>query len=415
MATHEPIKSVFATMAIGLGFTLVGCVNSPDPNIALYERPVIYAGLGLGASQLEVNDDDFNQTDSSSVAGQLTFGLEMAQSWGFELRVADLGEAKFEDGLVLGYQVTDISAFGKLPLTPRASVFARLGAGTLSNSGSDFQVNRQSSSHAVIGAGINYDLSQHFSLRADFSGHDVNARHALLSLIYRFNPRSAGSPAVNVAPAEPSVVDATVTDSVKTAPTVTAPTVTDPTTTEPTAAVAVEEPSQPAIEPRPTITRKPEIAKTQTTPARKPVVKAPKKQPRDADRDGVNDPLDDCPETAAAEPVNASGCALFGPVVPGVVFDEGSASLNVGSMTALDAIVASLKTNPEMRVIVGAYGSQNIDSASDLLLSRRRTIAVIRYLRAEGIDAARMQPDGNALEAESTNSSFENRIGIRRK
>ena len=176
--------------------------------------------------------------------------------------------------------------------------------------------------------------------------------------------------------------------------------------TAPATSRAVVKPVEPSMTPLPTITPKPTPIERQTKP------RVSKRVTLDADNDGVVDTVDACAGSQAKVIVNSRGCALFGLVAPGVLFAEGSASLDAESLTALNEIVASMEKFPDIRVIVGAYVPKSGDSASDLLLSRRRTIAVIRYMRGAGINAARLRPDANALMAEADNESLANRIAI---
>lgn len=424
-----------------LAFAVASCANTPRISIPVYQTPVAYIGLGVGTSKLDVETtgQEFEQRGSTSMAAQATFGLEMADSWAVELRGADLGEAEFNNDLKLGYQVADLTVLGKLSLGTRVKAFGRIGLGALENDvefDGEFNVNQRNQNHVVLGAGLDVGLSRRFGLRFEAMGHDVDASHAQLSLIYRFNPRASTPVITSTAVVRDAVVNDEKNDDVKAnqAVAVEAPAASNSTSK------AVVNPSKTSITPIPTITPKPTRIERQTTPqlsvTKKPkapaIVPNPGKEPddtnvaiaktdplstltADADNDGVADSIDVCASSPLKAIVNSQGCDFFGTAAPGVEFADESSTLDVASKEALNEIVASLQEFPNIKVAIGAYSPLTGDEAADLLLSRRRTIAVIRYMRGEGVNATRTQPIAKALVAEVGGESLVNRIAIRQR
>ena len=113
--------------------------------------------------------------------------------------------------------------------------------------------------------------------------------------------------------------------------------------------------------------------------------------------------------------MNTRGCDFYGAAAPGVVFAKGTSTLDADSIAALNEIVANLKKFPKIKVAIGAYAPLTGDPAADLLLSRRRTIAVIRYMRGAGVDSSRTQPIAKALVANEGGESMVNRIAVRQR
>jgi len=106
----------------------------------------------------------------------------------------------------------------------------------------------------------------------------------------------------------------------------------------------------------------------------------------DSDADGVADAVDACPSSNAGAPVNASGCALFNGVIEGINFESGSDTLTASS-----------------EGILAGEGSAD----SNLQLSKRRAIAVARYLVEQGVPGQRLQPQafGESQPRESNATS----------
>ncbi len=406
-------------VTIAMALTVAACANGPKISIPVFETPVAYAGLGVGVSLLDVDTTDraLEQRGSTSAAVQLTLGLEMADNWALELRGADLGDAEFDNDLKLGYQVVDLTILGKLSLSTKTAMFGRVGLGTLENDG-DFTVRQRNQNHVVLGAGLDIGLSPRFGVRIEAMGHDTDASHAQLSLIYRFNPRTPNAVLTD---------DATSGQS----RTIRAP------ASASSISKAVVNPVKPSLTPIPTITPKPTRIERQTKPRTRkrvrPQVPALNPSPAtdtnvaiaqinalstlvlDADKDGVADAVDACSGSGEHAIVNAQGCDFYSIAAPGVVFADGSSTLDASSITALNEIVASLQKFPDIKVAIGAYSPLTGDPATDLLLSRRRTIAVIRYMRSVGVNASRTQPIAKALMVEEGGESLVNRVAIRRR
>lgn len=129
---------------------------------------------------------------------------------------------------------------------------------------------------------------------------------------------------------------------------------------------------------------------------------------RDSDSDGIVDGEDGCPD--APETVNNyrddDGCPDSPPlttevlragmtlVIDGLLFAEGSAEVDATAREVLAATLQTLRENPSTVVEIGAHTDSKGEAAANLELSRQRAEAVIQYLSAQGIDAAKLRARG---------------------
>jgi len=123
-----------------------------------------------------------------------------------------------------------------------------------------------------------------------------------------------------------------------------------------------------------------------------PVIETPE-GPKDTDGDGVSDPFDMCPASPAGMVANAEGCDSFSGTLEGVKFKPSSAQLTHEAERALDALAARLLDNPTVRVALKAHTDNSGSAVSNLELSKKRVISVVRYLMSRGVKGNRMRPE----------------------
>lgn len=124
----------------------------------------------------------------------------------------------------------------------------------------------------------------------------------------------------------------------------------------------------------------------------------------DADGDGVADQADHCPLTRGADGSDAcAGCperacmARGGSIVIGerVEFAVGTADIEAASLDVLRDVVSILQTNPQIeRVRIEGHTDAVGNDSDNLALSTARARAIIEWLRAEGVDAERLEAWG---------------------
>lgn len=121
-------------------------------------------------------------------------------------------------------------------------------------------------------------------------------------------------------------------------------------------------------------------------PAPKPVV-----MPLDSDGDGVNNKLDQCPNTPKGATVDARGCWTYR---ARFLFDFDSTKIKPEAFPMLDEAVTILKINADMKVEIDGY-TDNIGSADyNLNLSERRAKAAMNYFIGHGVDAKQLSARG---------------------
>jgi OOP family OmpA-OmpF porin len=112
--------------------------------------------------------------------------------------------------------------------------------------------------------------------------------------------------------------------------------------------------------------------------------------PPDSDGDGVADDKDQCPNTPAGAEVNEVGCWTIG----GVNFDLNKATIRPEARPILDNVVAILKRNTGLKVLLEGHTDSTGSLAYNKGLSERRANAVKDYLVAAGIDPSRLSTVG---------------------
>jgi OmpA-OmpF porin, OOP family len=126
----------------------------------------------------------------------------------------------------------------------------------------------------------------------------------------------------------------------------------------------------------------------------------------DDDRDRVADGLDRCPDRPETHNglEDGDGCPDRGVVTrvaDGIVilrpinFEYDSAVIEADSFYILDAVVAAMNGNPDIALFeVQGHTDERGDDAYNLDLSKRRAAAVVTYLVAHGVAAARLVSQG---------------------
>ena len=382
-------SAVIATTALALG----ACGTTdlvPDLD---FERDRdfqgrVYAGAGALVSQLEPDTDDVpgvELDEDVSAGGTVALGYDVSNRFAVEGSYSSLGEATLSPDGAIDYQTYGLSAlvYGFNDREARAlregfSAFGRLGVGGLQND-SDVPYERVNDVHLLAGLGLEYGFANGIGVRLEAVSHETDARYAQLGLVYRF-----GDTEPRRGPGRPSSRrDAPGAD----APDAASGTGPDLGTGAP-GAVPVPAPRADARAER---------------------------APSDVDRDGVPDAVDDCPDTLAGRPVDAAGCALFEGAVEGVTFLSASDELTPEAEGVLEGVAGALADYPAVTVAVEAHTDNTGDAEANLQLSRRRAVAVARFLVSRGIEADRLKPRAfGESRPRQSNATAEGRAANRR-
>jgi OOP family OmpA-OmpF porin len=156
-----------------------------------------------------------------------------------------------------------------------------------------------------------------------------------------------------------------------------------------------------------------------------PVVVAPVVAaiPGDADKDGVTDNLDKCPNTPMTHKVDAKGCSVYEFVTQkydlgSILFDNDSSVIKPGSYSDVEILVSHLEKYPQHTVIIEGHASNVGAPGYNLLLSERRANAVDAALTSKyrinnsriksvGYGVTKPKMTGNSVEAHRVNRRIE--------
>lgn len=359
------VRNLLAVLFMSLAVTACGSLDMGSfGGDAEIDRRV-YIGVGGLASDVEPRstDDNFDILETESAGYTVQLGYDVSNRLSIEGHYSDLGEAELSQDATIAYQVGGLSAivYALNDEQDRArregfSVFGRLGVGTMRNQSDGVTFKRLNDAHLLAGLGIEYGMSNGLGVRAELVSHEADAKYGQLGLVYRFGGSDRHQPAVAVAvPEEPAVPEATPTPA----------------------------PVTPVI--------------------------------IDGDNDGVADARDQCPDTAAGLPVDSVGCDELTGAIEGVNFESGSDQLTAGAQQILAEVAQTLNQYPQIRVSVAAHTDNQGPADSNLQLSKRRAIAVARFLVEQGVAGNRLQPQAyGESQPLATNATASGRATNRR-
>ncbi len=303
----------------------------------------LYIGAAGGQSKLspEVQTGvDLEVTDEDSEGSKLFVGWDFRPNMALELGMADLGEAEIGStiggtGGTLGYEVANLSVlyhfynlggFDRLASRQGLGMFLKAGIGAMDNE-SELDFERQNDVHLMGGLGVEYGTRIGLALRGEIEAFDEDAMMTSLGLIWRFGGGKGGSDNGGLfTKMDPKGMIDSMMD---------------------------------------------------------------KGDENDTDGDGVPNEIDDCPDSAD-EPVTATGCAMFGGVLEGVLFESGSDKLTDSAQVVLNDAADALLNNPDMVVEVQAHTDSQGAAEYNLDLSKKRALSTVRYMMLRGVPSEQL-------------------------
>ncbi|MBX2878988.1 MAG: OmpA family protein [Granulosicoccus sp.] len=360
-------------------FVATGCASVGNDLDSEFKQR-FYAGAGILVSQLEPDTDrdpDVSVDESNSEGGAITLGLDVSQNISLEAHYADLGEATLTPDGSVSYQVGGISAlwYGFNRIKDRQeriglSLYGKVGVGALENSAENVEYEQVNSSHVLFGAGAEYGFDNGLAARAEVTAHESDAKYLLLGLIYRFG--EPGNPGARTI--EP-VQEADTSVSTLGVP----------------------------------------LSEVETIDGDSDTLAGSPDTTADGDRDGVPDSVDQCPNTAEGLPVRENGCEVFNRVIEGVTFESSQDLLTPEAIDILAGVAQTLRDYPEIKVTIEAHTDNRGSAVENLQLSRRRAVAVARFLVDQGIAGSRLKPQAfGESRPRVTNRTEEGRAANRR-
>lgn len=120
----------------------------------------------------------------------------------------------------------------------------------------------------------------------------------------------------------------------------------------------------------------------------------------DTDKDGLHDAVDNCPNVAG--PTTNGGCPelkvavkqLFKKALQGIQFETGKAIIKPVSFPILNSIAKVVVDNPTYKLTVEGHTDNVGDDSMNLILSKDRADAVVKYLLGKGADPLRVSGVG---------------------
>jgi OmpA-OmpF porin, OOP family len=142
----------------------------------------------------------------------------------------------------------------------------------------------------------------------------------------------------------------------------------------------------------------------------------------DTDGDGIIDTEDKCPTIKGTAAYNGCPPPIKREIIEKVnyaarkiFFATGSDKIVPGSFGPLDEVVAILKNNPTLKLVVEGHSDNVGNAATNLILSQKRADAVKNYLIQKGIDGNRLMAKGYGQENPvADNNTPEGRAANRR-
>ncbi|HCD13447.1 MULTISPECIES: OmpA family protein [Shewanella] len=161
-----------------------------------------------------------------------------------------------------------------------------------------------------------------------------------------------------------------------------------------------------------------------------PVVAPVVVEPVDSDNDGVNDDMDQCPNTPANHKVDANGCSIYVEKLETLEvkaeFDNNSSVLKADSMAEIQKVADFMSKYPKADLEIAGHASLPGKADYNQWLSQKRADAVAKVLVEQyGIDASRIsakgygesQPlmQGSSAEANKVNRRIEALLSFKEK
>ena len=307
-----------------------------------------YVGINGGLSRLtpDTSNSAFTLEDNSSSAFGALLGIDISNRMSAELGYSNLGSATLSANESIGYTAYSFGALAYVlgnvkDISDREeiSAYLRLGLNVIDNQ-HEIPLDKANNTAIWAGAGIEWSISRHFSLRGEFVSFDGDAQGATLAMIYR--PRSSMQ----------------------------------------SASAATQSHAQPVPQPS-AHSSAPENVPLQldTLPkSASPVESAP-----------FGFAAVDCPAAAPVEPLDAQGCAMFSGIQRGIDFKPGTSQLTQIAQVLVDRLAVALLQYPELVIEVAAH-SERFDSADTAkVISRQRAITIAKRLTQQGVPVARLR------------------------
>ena len=380
-----------------------------------------YAGAAVGSSRLDpdLSDVSFTLQQGTAVGTQFRLGYDLHSLLSLELDSSVLGGAELESTAEVEYTSFAVSGLvyalaGKANRSRRQkwSAFGRFGFGLSSASSNVEPLDGRDLSGVVLGLGVEYGLANGLGLRFEATRLHDEAVFAGLGAVYRFGGPGSRGILPRLAKKTSDGTDTSGSDGSYYNSNNTAVAANQELLPEPGLQAGLPGVFQQDAHPSHRADVTPRVPAGSNNEFIGKVVVA---TVHDLDGDGVSNEADECADTIKGTSVNAEGCGLFDGVVEGVSFENGSAGLGHSTKRILDRLAVRLLAFPEIRVEVQAHTDDKGPESINKSVSQTRAAAVVRYLRASGVDQNQLEAVGlGETRPRADNNSELGRLSNRR-
>ena len=348
-------------------------------------RSKVYAGVGLGASNLDpdTSGTSFSVGGSGDSGSQLRIGADLHNMLAVEIESSVLGAASLREAPAeVSFSAVSLSAlvYGLNGVQMRSrreglSAYGRLGFARIAKASQVITLDKGTTG-VVLGLGAEYGFANGLGVRGELTRFSSEATYFGLNVIYRFGH-------------SPGQLRTLIADSVRPALETEDTYVVDGGRSVVSSNRFGSEQDRPA-----TTADQPQTAPVAENLPTMRVATGTSITANDGDGDSISDADDTCLDTPRGVTVADNGCGLFDAVLGDVRFDRGSTKLNARARGALDHIVSQLLAFPEVRVEVRGHTDSRGSADDNLALSSRRAEAVVWYLRVNGVPEIQLEGRG---------------------
>lgn len=153
-----------------------------------------YVGIGGGISKFDpdMGDSGFELDSDSDRALSMALGLDISRRYSIEFGATELGKASLGDNRTVSYRSAAVSTLLHVVGNPERMAtrqglwgYARLGVNRIDNSGSTVNLTSSDSTAFQLGAGVEWAMTRHWSLRSELIRYDRDAQSVTVSLLWR--------------------------------------------------------------------------------------------------------------------------------------------------------------------------------------------------------------------------------------
>lgn len=333
--------------------------------LAIEDTWHVALGAGLSTLKPDTSESGLTLKDDQSTAAGINLGLDINPVITAELAFTDLGSASLSGDRSVDYQALSLGAVAYVWGEKEAhfrqeglSAYVRLGLSAIENE-SEIMLRKSNNTALWLGAGVQWPVSPRWSVRAEVSSFDGDARAVMASVVWRN------------ADVESNVRFGSQSDDRDTAQNSTS----NNTSTQSSQSAAV-----------PQATTTPEISQ-QPLPQQTDSARV---QPSTQSGSGTTVQRS-CFSSSMQADVNQRACSLLNGELAGLDFKPNTSQITLLGRASLDRVANALKQYPRVVVELQVHTQSFAEEGLANKLSRERVVNVARYLAGRGIPVRQLR------------------------